>query len=119
MYRNRLCAYCDVTAIDTCSRCACVRCLEHFGTKSWCAICECELKEEEAVAASGSDLRRENTVWGDCDAFTWGRSSTLHWVIRRWRRYEARRKFLKRSRDEIAAWRHDARIWVREGAPHE
>ncbi|MBI5537663.1 MAG: hypothetical protein HY898_33375 [Deltaproteobacteria bacterium] len=105
-YREPPCAFCDGASTRHCPRCSCRVCEEHWTGEAWCSVCEQELVDEQEMARFSMRIYRvEPDRRGDEPLF----NTLLQWAGDVRARL-ARRRFKKRSRDEIERWRKLAKV---------
>jgi hypothetical protein len=116
-YRTPTCAYCEAPSLSPCPRCGCNACADHR-LERWCSLCERERIDERDFAVATAKLRSPTLI--DTTEDDRYRVNSLHVSFnlisllvhvvtgpyRTWRaRDDSHRAFVKRTAEEIDAWR--------------
>jgi hypothetical protein len=111
-----ICVFCDSSPIAVCARCGCAVCAAHGITKGgWCAGCEKELRDDLDVVKFAAESSAPDGETPSLFPLLVHAISSWGW----WSGYDARRvrrRFLQRTREDIAAWRRRAGIGRAGGA---
>ena len=108
------CEFCNEMPAATCARCACAVCQVHANAQgSWCVACEKELRDALDIARFSAEKALPGPDSRSFLAFALYALETWWW----WTGYEERairRRFLRKTREEILAWRRGSGVPVRE-----
>jgi hypothetical protein len=108
-----LCAFCQELPVAVCDRCGCPICQGHGITPGgWCWGCEKELRDDLDVAGFATATSAPAGERPNMFALV---VFELRALLSLYDKGRVRRRFLSRTREEIAAWRRRAAIGRAEG----
>lgn len=119
VYRDEACGFCEMQARQHCGRCQVSVCGRHApaGGAAHCAMCAKELKDDLDVVRFAVAVREEPPA-----SFPrLGRSLSqeviglMERVMLLWQERQTRRRFARRTLEDIAQWRRRAGVRVRSG----
>ncbi|HEX8793020.1 MAG TPA: hypothetical protein VF765_18875 [Polyangiaceae bacterium] len=117
VYRDEPCAFCELAARGHCLRCQLPVCTAHAPSAGapHCAVCAKELKDDVDVVRFAFAVREESPrSWGRLNRpLSEGLIRLLESAQLVWKERQTRRRFARRTLEDIAQWRRRAGVRVR------